>query len=299
MDRLEAMSAFVAVADLRGFTPAARHLGLSTSSVTRLVAALEEGLGISLLQRTTRSVTLTDTGLRYLESARRILTAVDEADRTARAERTEPTGRLVVAAPVLFGRREVAPLMCEFLAKYPAVRGELTLADRVTNLLEEGIDVAIRIGALSDSSLRMRAVGKTRRVVVASPKYLAKHKRIRAVKDLHAHSLIHFTSIGPQPEWRFFRDGQEEHLTISPSFVTNSADAAIGHAERGGGLTMALGYQVVDSVRSGKLEVVLPKYEPPPYPIQLVYPASRLPSASLKAFVDMVVSTCSWSFVDL
>ena len=293
------MSAFVTVADLRGFTPAARRLGLSPSAVTRLIAALEDRLGIRLLQRTTRSVTLTDAGMRYLENARRILAAVDEAEDTARAERTEPTGRLVIAAPNVFGRREVAPLMCEFLARFPAVTGELTLADRLINLVEEGVDVAVRIGPLVDSSLRTRAVGKTRRVVVGNPDYLAKHERIRTPEDLHACSLIHFTSLSAAPEWRFVRDGNEQRLAIKPAFVTNSADAAIGHAERGGGLTMVLSYQVVESVRSGTLQVVLADYEPPPLSIQLVHPAARLLSASVRAFIDMTSTTRTWSFVDV
>jgi DNA-binding transcriptional LysR family regulator len=299
MDQLEAMSAFVAVAEQRGFSAAARRLGLSTSAVTRLVAALEERLGIRLLQRTTRSVALTDTGARYLDSARRILAAVDEADATARAERTQPTGRFSVTAPHLFGRREVAPLMCDFLAKFPAVLGELSLTDRVTNLIEEGFDVAVRIGPLDDSSLHARVVGKTRRVVVGSPEYLAKHKALRSPQDLHAHALTHFSAINAPLEWRLFRDGKEERVPIRPSFVTNSADAAIRHAERGGGLTMVLAYQVVDAVKKGKLQVVLSKFEPRPLPIQVVYPASRLPSANLKAFVEMVIETREWNFVEL
>jgi len=299
MDRIEAMTAFISVADLRGFAPAARKLGISPSAVTRLVAALEERLQIRLLQRTTRSVTLTDAGARYLESARRILAAIDDAEGTARAEHTEPTGKIVVAAPNIFGRREVAPLMCEFLTKYPAVTGELTLADRMLNLVEEGVDLAVRIGVLEDSSLRARVVGKTRRVLVASPEYLASSKRLRAPEDLRAHRLIYFTALGSTPEWRFERDGREARVAIKPSFVTNSADAAIGHAVRGGGVTMVLSYQVIDAVRDGSLQVLLPKHELPALPIQLVYPTTRLVSANVKAFVELTTSTRAWSFVDL
>lgn len=299
MDQFEAMSAFVAVAEQRGFTAAARRLGLSTSAVTRLIAALEDRLGIRLLQRTTRSVALTDTGARYLDSARRILAAVDEADTTARAARAEPTGRFSVTAPNVFGRLAVAPLMCEFLAKFPKVIGELTLTDRVTNLIEEGFDLAVRIGTFDDSSLRTRVVGKTRRVVVGSPEYLTKHKRLRSPQDLHVHAITQFSALNAPLEWRLFRNGKEERVPIKPSFVTNSADAAIGHAERGGGLTMVLAYQVVDAVKKGKLQVVLPKFEPLPLPIQVVYPASRLPAANLKAFVEMVVETRKWNFVEL
>ena len=322
MDRLDAMTAFVTVADLRGFAPAARRLGVSPSAVTRLVAALEERLEIRLLQRTTRSVTLTDAGARYLERARRILADVGEAEDSARAERSVPSGRLVVAAPSVaagtpqvvtdcataemvvaahsvFGRREVAPLLCEFLAQHPAVSGELTLADRMVNLVEEGVDVAVRIGVLQDSSLHARRVGETRRVVVGAPSYFARRKKPRAPDDLAAHTIIQFTSLTPLPEWRFARDGEEQRVSFTPRLVTNSADAAIGHAERGGGLTMVLAYQVVDALKAGRLEVVLARYEPPPRPIQLVYPGSRLLSANIRAFVEMAVATRDWSFVQL
>jgi DNA-binding transcriptional LysR family regulator len=293
------MSVFIAVAELRGFAPAARRLGLSPSAVTRMVAALEERLSIRLLQRTTRSVTLTDAGARYLESARRILAAIDDAERAARAERTEPMGRFVVAAPSTFGRREVAPLMSDFLARYPAVFGELTLSDRLVNLVEEGVDLAVRIGHLDDSSARGRVVGYTRRVVVGSPVYLARRRRPRSPRELGSHTLIHFSSLGVAHEWRFHRGGLEERVAIRPAFVTNSADAAVGHAERGGGLTMVLAYQAAEAIQAGRLEVVLAKQEPPPLPIQLVYPGSRLVSANVKAFIELTRETRSWDFVDL
>lgn len=293
------MTAFVTVAERRGFAAAARELAISPSAATRLVAALESHLGIRLLQRTTRSVTLTDSGARYLERARRILAAVDDAESSARAEVAVPTGRFVVAAPMVFGRREVAPLLCEFLLRYPTVTGELMLGDRMVNLLEEGVDVAIRIGNLDDSSLRVRAIGKTRRVLVASPKYLAGRKAVRRPRDLQNHSIIQFTALSPTPEWRFPTDKAEERIAFRPALVTNSADAAIGHAERAGGITMALSYQVADAVRQGSLRVLLAKYEPAPLPIQLVYPASRLVSASLRAFISLALETRSWNFIEL
>jgi DNA-binding transcriptional LysR family regulator len=299
MDRLAAMTAFVTVAELHSFAAAARRLRLSPPAVTRLVAALEDQLSIRLLQRTTRSVTLTDAGARYLERTTRILADVDDAERAARAERTDPTGRLVVAAPNVFGRREVAPLVCDFIAQYPAVTCELTLADRIVNLVEEGVDVAIRIGVLDDSSLRARVVGATRRVVVASPAYLAKHKRPRSIDDLKGHSIIQFTALSPTPEWRFSGNGKEHRVPIAAKLVTNSADAAISHAERGGGLAMVLGYQVKDLVSAGRLEVVLAKYEPSPLPIQLVYASNRYHAANIRAFIEMTVATRHWSFVEL
>lgn len=298
MDRFTAMQAFVAVAEARGFAAAARRLRISPPVVTRLVAALEDELSIRLLQRTTRSVALTDAGARYLEQARRILADLDEAERTARAERADPTGRLVLTAPEVFGRREVAPLVCEYLAAHPAVTAELRLADRLVNLVEEGVDVAVRIGVLRDSSLRVRAIGATRRVVVGSPAYLARRPRPRAPGDLAKHDLVHASLISAQPEWRFHRRGRELRLPIAPRLVTNSADAAIAHTARGGGLAMVLAYQVRDHVRAGQLEVVLARYEPPPLPIQVVYPGARLPAANLRAFIELA-ATRDWDFVDL
>lgn len=299
MDRLDAMGLFVAVADLRGFAPAARKLRLSPSVVTRAIAGLEEHLGARLLQRTTRSVTLTDAGARYLERARRILADVDEAERAAESERSAPSGRFHVSAPQLFGRLHVAPLMCAFLAKYPAVRGELTLSDGFTNLVEEGVDLAVRIGALSDSSLVVRQVGATRRVVVGSPSYLKKHRAPKTPRDLVRHALIQFTSLARTPEWTFVDAGAEVRVPFSPGLVTNSGDAALGHAELGGGLTMALAYQARDAVRAKRLAVVLADYEPPPLPIHVVFPTTRLLSAKVRAFVDLLTRQGDFSFLEL
>jgi DNA-binding transcriptional LysR family regulator len=299
MDRLEAMSAFAAVAELGGFATAARRLGVSGPTVTRLVAALEERLGIRLLQRTTRSVKLTDAGARYLERARRILVAVEEAEGTARAEQTEPTGRLVVTAPEVLGRQEVAPLMSDFLVRYPAVTGELLLTDRLVSLVDEGVDLAVRIGVLEDSSLRVRPAGATRRVVVGSPAYFTGRARPRLPRHLTTHSIIQFTSLSPTPEWRFFRDGEELRQPLRPALVTNSAEVAVGHARRGAGLSMVLAYQVADLVKAGELEIVLAGHEPPPQPIQLVYPAARLVSASVRAFIELTLATRRWNFVEI
>ncbi|MFO0722790.1 MAG: LysR family transcriptional regulator [Myxococcota bacterium] len=299
MDRLDAMQTFVAVAELRGFAQAARRLRVSPSAVTRSVAALEEHLSIRLLHRTTRRVSLTQEGTRYLERARQILLEIDDAERAARSQAAAPSGRFVVAAPSSFGRREVAPLFSDFLRRHPAVRGELTLADRLIDLVEEGVDAAVRIGVLKDSSLRVRAVGATRRILVASPKYLAAHKKLRSPRDLTEHATIQFTSLSPLPEWRFLRRGQDLRVEIQPCLVTNSAEAAIAHAERGGGIAMVLSYQASEQLRSGALRVVLPAFEPPPLPIQVVHPGGRLPSANVRAFLEAILARRDWSFVDL
>jgi DNA-binding transcriptional LysR family regulator len=300
MDRLDAMAAFVAVAELRGFARAARRLKRSPAAVTRMVAALEERLATRLLQRTTRSVTLTDAGARYLARARRILADVEEAEGAAQADRVEPTGRFVVTAPNLFGRLRVAPLMGEFLARYPAVTGELILSDNIVSLVEDGIDLAVRIGALSDSTLVARKVGETRRVVVAAPSYLAKRRAPRSPADVASHDIVQFASTtSSAAEWRFLQGDRTVSVAFAPRFVTNSADAAIGHAERGAGLTCVLAYQVVEAVRAGRLRVLLARFEPPPLPIQLVHPGARLLSAKLRAFMDLIRETCDWRFVDL
>ncbi len=296
MDRFSAMKVFVTVADARGFAPAAQRLGMSPSAVTRLVAGLEEMLGIRLLQRTTRSVTLTDAGARYLERARRILSEVEEAEDSALAERTRPTGRLVVSAPAMFGRLHVSPLMCRYLTLNPEVVGELTLSDRMVSLVEDGIDLAVRIGNLADSSLIARKVGSTRRVVVASPVYLAKHGEPAIPQDLVRHQTIQFNPLASTPDWSFSEHGDELRVPLASHYVTNSADPALWHAEHDGGLTLALSYQVADAVKAGRLRIVLEAFEPPPLPIHFVYPSSRLLSAKVRAFIELAAATCDWRF---
>ena len=296
MDRLDAMHAFVAVADLKGFAPAARKLRLSPSAVTRLIAALEERIGARLLQRTTRSVALTDAGTRYLERARRILADVEEAELAAEGERTRPSGRLVVSAPVGFGRLHVSPVMAAYLQRYPEVSAELRLEDRVVNLVEDGIDLAVRIGILADSSLVARHVGEMRRIVVASPDYLKRHGEPKTPADIAGHQTIQFGASAVTGEWRFADGGREFRLDIAPRFACNVADAAIQYAEQGGGLTRVLAYQAADAIRRGSLRIVLREFEQPPLPIHIVYPTSRLLSAKVRAFIDLVTETADWRF---
>src|SRR6201987_4975606 len=231
MARIDAMQAFVAVADLRGFAPAARKLKLSPSAVTRLIAALEERLGARLLQRTTRSVTLTDVGTRYLERARRILADVEEAERAAEGERTRPAGRLVVSAPVGFGRLHVSPLMSAYLKRYGEVSGELRLEDRVVSLVEDGIDLAVRIGELGDSSLVARHVGEMRALVAPSPAYQKPRGEPKRPGDIASHDTIQFGSAAGLFDWRFRDGGEEVRISCTPRLLTNSSDAGIDHAE--------------------------------------------------------------------
>src|ERR1700716_2697629 len=292
MDRIDAMQAFVAVADLQGFAPAARKLGLSPSGVTRRIAALEDHLGARLLQRTTRSVTLTDVGARYLERIRRILADVEETEGSVQDERTRPSGRLVVSAPVGFGRLHVSPVMSAYLTRYPEVSGELRLSDRMINLVEDGVDLAVRIGHLADSSLVARSVGDMRRIVVASPDYLKRRGEPDAPAAIAAHDTIQFGT----SDWDFVEDGREVRVPCTPRFITNSADAAIWHAEQGGGLTRVLAYQAAEAIKGRRLKIVLEQFEQPPLPIHLVYPTSRLLSAKVRTFVDLVVEVSRWHF---
>src|SRR5215475_13144676 len=248
MDRIEAMQAFVAVAEFHGFAAAARKLKLSPSAVTRLIAALEQRLNARLLQRTTRSVALTDVGTRYLERAKRILADIDEAERAAEGERMRPAGRLVVSAPVGFGRLHVSPVMSAYLKRHGEVIGELRLEDRLINLVEDGVDLAVRIGELSDSTLVARQVGTMRRIVVASPAYLKARGEPKRPQDITSHSTIQFGGTAGLSDWRFAEDGREVRVNIAPRLLTNSADAAIQYAVADGGLTRVLAYQAADAL---------------------------------------------------
>ena len=297
MDRIDAMQAFVAVADLEGFAPAARKLGLSPSGVTRLIAALEDRLGARLLQRTTRSMTLTDVGARYLERARRILGDVEEAEGSAQDQRTRPSGRLVVSAPLGFGRLHVSPVMSAYLTRYPDVSGELRLSDRMINLVEDGVDLAIRIGHLADSSLVARHVGDMRRIVVASNDYLKQRGEPKTPQAIASHETIQFGAMTAPPDWRFVEDGHEVRVACTPRLTTNSADAALDYAEQDGGLTRVMAYQAAAALKRGRLKIVLAKFEQPPLPIHIVYPTSRLLSAKVRSFVDLVLEVSDWHFV--
>src|ERR1700722_8304340 len=296
MDRIDAMQAFVAVADLKGLAPAARKLGLSPSGVTRLIAALEDRLGARLLQRTTRSVALTDAGARYLERARGILADVEEAEGSVEGERTRPSGRLVVSAPVGFGRLHVSPLMSEYLKRHPEVSGGLRLSDRMINLVEEGVDLAVRIGHLADSSLVARHVGEMRRIVVASNGYLKRRGEPATPEAIASHETIQFGAISASPDWRFVKGDREVRVACTPRFATNSADAAIQYAEQDGGLTRVLAYQAADAIKGGRLRIVLAKFEPPPLPIHIVYPTSGLLSSKVRTFIDLVTDISDWHF---
>src|SRR5271165_719991 len=283
MDRLDAMRIFVAVAKLGSFAEAARQLRLSPSVVTRSIARLEEQLGLTVLSRTTRSLRLTERGEIYLESCQQILEDIDGAERRVRGENAEPRGDLKVAAPILFGRLHVLPVVNRVLSEHHALSIRLTLSDRNVHLVDEGVDVAVRIGELADSSLIAIKLGAVSRVLVASPAYLKERGVPSSPTKLAAHDTIAFESLDATNEWRF-RAG-EKTVRVEPRLAVNSADAAIAAAEAGIGITRALSYQIKAAVLAGRLVPILQAFAPPQSPVSAVYPARRIASANVAAFV--------------
>lgn len=284
MDRLEAMRAFLGVADVGGFAEAARRLRRSSSSVTRAVAMIEADLGLQLFRRTTRSVQLTEAGLRYAERCRRILEEIEDAHSAMRGEETAPQGRLSITAPVLFGRMHVLPIVETLLAAHPALSIRLVLLDRVTHLVEEGFDAAVRIGPLADSALLAIPLAQVVRFVVASPSYLANAGTPLSPPDLKQHATIAFEGIDATDAWRFGTDGAVR-VSLKPRLILNSADAAIDAATRGHGITHALSYQVEDALAAGRLVRLLQDFESAPIPVSIVCQAARRNTPNVAAFV--------------
>jgi len=284
MDRLDTMRAFVAVATRGSFADASRHLHLSPTAITRAVAALEDRLGLTLLVRTTRSVRLTAQGSLYLNSCRRILADIDDADRRVRGEAAEPRGRLTVAAPLMFGRLRVLPIVQGLLRAHPALSVRLLLSDRIVHLVEEAVDVAVRLADLPDSAMIATKVSEVRRVTVASPDYLAAHGSPATPADLAGHDIVGFDGVESLTEWRF---GAQEDVAVrvEPRLIVNTADAAIAAVEDGFGITRTVSYQVEASVQAGRLRLILEDYATPPFPVSIVHPAYRLGSANIGAFV--------------
>jgi DNA-binding transcriptional LysR family regulator len=296
MDRLETMRVFVAVAEERGFAPAARRLAMSPAAVTRAIATLERRVGARLLQRTTRVVRLTETGARYFADCKRILEDVETAESAAAEDHSKPRGELVVTAPLVFGRMFVAPIVLEFLARHPQVTARTLLLDHVVDLVEGGVDVAVRIAHLPDSSLTATKVGTVRRVVCASPDYLAAHGAPRTPADLASHEAIVFSSPAAAPkEWQFGTEGGRsgsgslQSVPLRSRFAVNNADAAIAAAVAGAGLTRVLSYQIGPQVRAGSLQIVLAKHEPAPIPVSVVSAAGRRSTAKVREFVAFAV----------
>ena len=260
-DRLDALAIFVAVAERQSFVEAARQLSRSPASVTRAVGALEERLQTRLFNRTTRSVALTDAGARYLDRCRRLLATYDELEAVNFGERVEPRGWINVTAPAMFGRLHVLPLLRSFLEDYPQVDVRLLLLDRVVSLVDEGLDLGVRIGQLPDSTLRAVRVGQVRRVVCATPQYIARRGVPATPRDLRNHSVVACTAVTPVPDrWSFHHPSGVTSVTVTPRLVVNTTAAAIDAALEDLGLTCIRSYQAEPHAAAGRLQTVLAEY---------------------------------------
>lgn len=289
MDRFHLMAVFVAVAEEESFAAAARRLRMSPPAVTRAIAFLEERLGVRLLTRTTRLVRPTDAGVRYLEDARRILLDADEADEAAAGINATPRGHLAVTAPVMFGKIYVMPAITDYQLAFSKTTVSALFVDRIVNLMDEGLDVGIRIGALPDSSLRAIRVGQVRRVVCASPAYLEKHGSPNSPADLAQHRIIAATSVSSGSEWAFAKEKEKIGVRLNPHILVNTNDAALEAAKSGFGLTRLISYQVATELAAGTIKTVLTDFEEASLPIHVIHRESRHGSAKVRSFVDFAV----------
>ena len=290
MDRLQSMALFVRVAELGSFSLAARQLGLSKSAASKQVSALEERLGVRLLNRTTRRLALTEVGAVYRDHCARVVADADEADLAASRHSLTLRGRLKVNAPMTFGFLHLSPLLPEFLAAHPAIQVELSLNDRIVDLLEEGFDLAVRIGRLADSSLIARRLTTTGFVCAAAPAYLARAGRPETPGDLAGHNCLRYT-YRPQPEgWSFSRDGAATTVRIAGNLEANNGDALRAAALAGLGIVYLPDFIAAADIAAGGLVRLLPDWETPSLPIHAVFPPQRHPSAKLRAFIDFLAT---------
>lgn len=288
MDRLHLMTVFVAVAEEQGFAGGARRLDMSPPAVTRAIAALEEHLDIKLFNRTTRFVRMTDAGQRYLEDAKHVIAAADQADDAVAGINAEPRGHLVVTAPVQFGRMYVMPGIVDYLQRYPKTEIQALLLDRVVNLLEEGVDVGIRIGELPDSSFKALHVGNVRHIVCASPSYLSNYGIPQTPEDLEKHQILLASGISSSIEWKFTQEGSPLMMRIKPRLTVTSIHAAIEAAVSGFGITRLISYQIAPQLAAGELKIVLSEYENKAIPIHIVHREGRHASVKIRSFVDLM-----------
>lgn len=286
MDRWHAMRIFVKVAETASFAEAARQLNLSAPAVTRAIATLEEMIGARLFVRTTRSVKLTEGGCRYLEDCRRILSDIVEAEAAAGGSYATPSGTLSVTASLLFGQMHVLPILMDYLDAYPSMMVRTLFIDRPVNIIDEGIDVAIRIGHLPDSGFTAIRVGSVRRVVCGSPAYFEEQGEPVTPADLRDHRIAASTSAWASTDWRF---GGDQRVSVRPVLQCNTNEAVINAALAGWGLTRVLHYQIGPALAAGKLRIVLAEHEDAPLPIHVLHPEGRHAPAKVRAFVDMAV----------
>ena len=290
MDRQHLMEVFVAVAETESFSAAARRLSLSAASITRAIATLETNLQVKLLNRTTRSVRVTDAGHIYLAAVRQILNDIYAVNETLAGARTRPKGKLTVTAPVQFGKMFINPAIVESLELYPEMNVAALFLDRVVNLQEEGVDVGIRIGDLPDSTMKAALVGEVRKVVCASTEYLAKHGEPEKPADLSRHLIVSANSVTPTADWKFRQNSGATTVRVKPRLSVSSVDAAVSAVSSGFGITRLLSYQVAPYVAAGKFRYLLTDYEPAPLPIHVLHLEGRYASAKVRTFVDFVVA---------
>ena len=283
------MRIFVEVAERKSFVAASRELDLSAPAVTRSIAQLERVLGVRLFNRTTRHVRLTDSGAGFFEDARRILEEVEQAEAAAAGSYIEPKGILSVTAPVLFGQKHIVPIMAEYLQKNPSVTLKALFYDRISNILEEGLDVAIRIGHLKDSSLYAIRVGNVKKVVCAAPDYLEKHGMPKVPSELVDHEVIQASTVEPSTTWQFESAKGKIAVKVSPRLQCIQNGAAISAAKEGLGVTRVMSYQVGEQLKNGSLKRILRRYESRPLPVNIVYLEGRQANAKIKSFIDLAV----------
>ncbi|MBX4891863.1 LysR family transcriptional regulator [Rhizobium bangladeshense] len=286
MDRLEAMTVLLTVVEQGSLSAASRHLRSPLATVSRKVSELEAHLGARLLQRTNRKIALTEAGRSYVEAAREILDRVEEAERTAAGEYSAPKGDLTMTAPIVFGRLHVLPVVVDFLKAYPEINLRLMMGDRLANLVEDHIDLALRIGNLADSNLIATRLGAIRRTVYASPAYVARHAEIRHPSDLSAHDCITFEGMASTRSWTFVEGKRELVVAIRSRLAVNTAEAAVDAAVAGLGITRVLSYQAAQAEAAGLLVPLLADFEPQPAPVHLVYPSQGLVPLKLRALID-------------
>jgi len=290
MDRFSSLKVFVAVGEEQSFAAAARRLALSPPAVTRAVGALEQSLGVKLLQRTTRIVRLTEAGARYLLDCKRILSELDDADQAVSGARGEVRGTLAITASVLFGRAFVAPLLLAFLSRHSKVNVRALFVDRVLDLIEEGLDVAVRVAHLADASFTAIRVGAVRHVVCASPAYLKRHGVPKTPDDLRELSAFCFSADRSPPAWSFRVGKRTVSVRPSARLIVNSPEVAMQGAVASEGVTRVLSYQAASAVKAGQLRVILREFEPEPVPIHVIHREGKRAAARVRAFVDFAVA---------
>lgn len=299
MDRLESMSVVLAVAEAGSLSAAARRQKLPLATVSRKVSELEEHLRTKLFNRSSRALVPTDAGLSYIAAAKRILADIAEAERAASGEYATPRGDLSVSTLVALGRLCLQPILAEFLATFPEVDVQLNLQDRTIDLLEEHIDVALRVGDLADSSLIAVRVGEIRRVACASPAYLKSRGTPRSPDDLSAHDCISYPPMQSPGTWRFRRDQTEYVVPVRSRFVASNLESACDAARAGLGITVAFSYLLAESIKSRQLIALLEDFQPPPQPVSLVYAPNRFMPAKLRAFLDFAAPRLRARLADL